>query len=701
MAIMTDEKRKLHSKLLAYKSSSEKFLSEIHSNYRSWLRFSLGEEQWSSDNAAKRQGRVTDTFNITQGYVYKALNPGLEAPAGINVYSSDPAQDELAQKLQGVFRRIQYESDFDSVTAKVRELTMRGGLGAWQVRVYEKDEPDGQETLVPSYEIVLELIQDPTQVLIDPLCRKADRSDARFQIRKAKMPSIEFARSWPHAQISQEILGKIGELGDDESSMDGEDEDRRELHSDDRGSDGVLDTEEVTYYEGWIKDGESVFCIYFTDDEILSEDHEYKGSFLPLILEMGPSFVSDDGKLKISCITELVKPPQQAYNWLLSEGLSQIATRPRIGTIAEDESIEGYETEWTDAAYKPVPVARYRKGGQVPQIPDQAPPPTGYMQLADMMITTANLITQQFPSDLQQAQSKIDTPSGEAIKQQRAASSISTYHYEVEHKSKLKLCGNIMLDLHTKYFNDDSVQVSLDSDNKPTLVSFGPGETEGAWNADLAGAKLGIIISSGPSIASQRDDLLDSMSQLTTNPQAAAILIPWIVRLKNIAGSEEIADQLQEVMWPPQVMQAWLKKHSGDPKSGELQQAMKQQAMQQTIDGLKGALKQTIAHIQELQQAEQAKQAEIQGKLQVEQAKGQVGLQQSRERNAADLQREQIRSETEIQRETIQTQGALDEAGIRIEGDKEIEAMRSTNELIALAHRITPETPPENPTIFQ
>lgn len=592
-------------KILAIDATCTSTWSPIHDKARDMLAFAMGAEdaQWDPVVLMERNGRAAQQYPIVKAIGNQIKNPILESPPEISVYPGDGANKTSATAVNGLLRHIQYKSQASRAYMHAFDGMLYGGVGAWRISLEDEGEAGDKE-------ICIEYVEDPTCIEWGP-CRKPDYSDARYVRLKDQVAAYDVRERW----------------GDKVALADSDDDDL------------------IPIYELWIKEGrgadKKVMC-YVHDEEgtILETISDYKGKDLPVVMLSAPSAVIK-GKLNFFPLTYELVAVQREINWLKSEAVSVVAAHPKSKWLAEDGAIdEGDVPSYAGSAASDADaILYYKKGHEKPDLIPPPDPPVGYMQLAQSNLQMARDITGIYPDQGQQIQGKMDQASGKALKQQRAISNVAGAYYADELKNGLRRTGEILLDLIKHYMNDDKKRISLGGDMSANLVSFGPAMLADVQNVDLEEGEYGVVISSGASYATQREELLDRLGEMASrDPQVFHLIADYIVEQWPIPGTEELADRFRIALLPPNVQQMIAQKQSNDPRQQAQALMMQLQMMSKTNNDLQQTIKALIEHVGKLDAALKDKSEEIQSRERVAQMSNETTLHKTDADNATKVQ---------------------------------------------------------------
>lgn len=585
-----------------------KHWAKAHTKYADRLAFSFGvpDKQWDPEALALRTlaKRPALQYPIVSAFIRPTVNAVKEAPPEITVFPISDATKQDAQLVSGLFRYLQTKAQAPRAYLYALDHAMRATISGFRIipkKVRRKVDID------------IKPLMDMTKVFIDPAAQALDYADAKWVIIESTVSKRDYDADFPDGRASA-VDGKVTlyeawcleDLEDDEVS------------------DGFEDEE---------SEAVKMHVYIFDEFEVLDYIGDYPGTILPFFFLTGER-VDLEGEVELYCVTDDLIAPQRTLNWLESEAIASIASAPKAQWLADDDAFGDFEEDFENAATDPVAILHHKPGASVKQI-EAPPPPTGFIELSNLNIERARLITGIYPDPSLQA--KADAPSGKAIKQQQMGSGINMFHYVDGLNNLLARAGECLLELGVKYLNNDELRISMGADGQPTIVSFGPTEMPGVKNLDLARCKLGCTFSSGPAYASQREALISQIMDLgAQHPQVMSVLIDWVVAQANLPGSEEIVDRLRATL-PPQIQEVLQQHKQGDPsvQLAAMRQQMqeigkKSQALQQMLEKVTKALNDTQQELAQEKAANQTKvaiaQADNQTKLQINEQDNQTRL---------------------------------------------------------------------------
>ena len=638
--------------LRRYADDVKTYWGERDRQFRMLLKFAYAIDDLISGDQLNPTPSV-GKYNIIKAQINQIVNPVIDAPPEITVYPGDGADKTGATALGGLLRHIQYECSAPQTYAQSLRTTVAGGLGAWKVVIDEDD--DGKP--IP----MIEAIEDPTSVHFDMASRRRDRRDARFVTHEFTLAVDDFEEKYPDAQVPT--------------------------------TDNPIQTSEtaeiVHLVEIWVKvkrDGESAVNRYvISENEIVETDDGYPGDALP-VFQMSAPWLEIDAKYVLMPLTFDLIDSQREISYWKTQMAKLIGRSPKsqwmadTGSIATEDQAD-YADSAIDEEAKAILFYDSKNGTKQKPTPI-APPelPTSYIQLVQSNLAFARDITGIYPDQGQQTAQGADQASGVAIKQQRSVASISSAHFHDELNYNLRRTGNCLVNLAKAIMNDDTVRVSMLGDNSTQLVSFGPTRIErpGVSNVDLDSGKYGVVISSGSSYATQKQELLQTLGEMASkNEKVFELVADYLVGQWALPGTEDLQERLQVGLLPPEVQKMLAQKQGNDP-------AKRAQQLQLQLQNAKQIEQQLTQHLtlvsQELQKISEEYKT-LKGDKETD-AQLKIALQKM----ADDLERLRIESAERIamHRGAIETQIADSKNDVTLETT----AMKSQTEIgkAAMAH---------------
>lgn len=519
--------------------------------------------------AGDKEGYV---FNVLPAFVHAVTNVARQSPPGIKIDAISDATSEMARQRQGLVRAIEYECNAQQAYLYALEGAAKGGIG-W-VRVAVVEDASGEKR------IMIKSIIDPRSVVTEPR-QRPDLTDTPWIAYELEMTGSEYKAEFPCGTATNDDYAR------------------------------------VVVTEMWEMRGGKMYQCIFDEKEILTEETEYPGLILPLVPVTG-EFRLIDKEWHYAGIVRDVVTTQRKINYLETEALQQMANAPKAGFVGDEDADTGHERAWANANRERRTILRKKKGSEIVPVPP-APAPSGHMALAEQSYGMISQITGIKPS----FGAQLDMVSGKSVRYQQGQASISNYHLLDSLANMVRRVGEIVNDLIPHYYNDDRIRMILGEDQSVTPVSFGPNEIPNATNHDLSKGRYAVRISAGPAYGSQKDAIMDQLAEFARmDPEVMRVFAPFFMRAINLAGADDLANQLKMLL-PPPVQQ--MLASQGDPAmlaqqmQGQLQQAGQQfQQMQGYIQQLEAKLKEATDRNATTVQVEQMREASAERLAQLE-----------------------------------------------------------------------------------
>ena len=618
-AVAVGDTDSAHAQIIKTWTGAKAAWADIHSDYVSDQQFADGE-QW---DAKVKQARVAANLSvlvynqIPSKYKYIVNNFRRNVP-GVKVHPiSDGANANTARVFDGILKYLQHKHNAKQAYAHALTCAVIGGIGAWKVLPVR--DRDGE------YDIEIQRILDPTTVYVDPNAIRQDFSDAKYVFQSFWISKEQFKVDYGEdAEVSD-----IGEA-----------------------TRGMFTQHSVQLLEYWCLNEETGYWeqTILSGSQILSENKEYRGRYMPIILVTGEEKHVDNNRTYKGIVRDVVDM-QILLNLSKSKTADYIARSSNQQWLAEAAQIEGFEELWLSSNVNGVPVLPYNAtAAGAPQRLEAPSPPAGFMQIsteADNDIRQAVGIRdplEAMPSNVAQ----------KTVEMQVSQSNVGTYEYIDRVKDMIKYSAQVILDLIPYYFGYPHMREIMGIDSQVSTIPVNvPYDDNGeVVMHDLASGRYGVSISDGPSYDSQRSEASDKLMQLAqAYPQFMQLAGDILFRNFDFDGASEIADRLRSQI-PPEILAASTASNADGSASGN-KQALLMSQMQQ----LQQLLQQAQAQIAQQQQQIQALTMDIQ----TETTKQQTRLNVDLALKAAELRNQQ-------------TLLAMQQRGKLLETDRKIEA---------------------------
>lgn len=629
------------------------------------LKFSRLGEQWPEDMQRRRklEGRPCLTINRMPSFIRQVVNDSRQNKPSIVFHPVEDGDVDTAQVMNGLMRNIEYTSNADIAYDTAIDFAVSMGFGYIRVHTdYSYDDAFTQD-------IKIARIANPFTVYGDPMSTSPDGSDWKVAFVTDVLKKSEFKKRYPGAQLSD---------------ADG-DNDALEWFSDDgiriaewwrreelptsllQLSDGM-----VMFEDDYLKNKDIYDAIGITvtntrpsitckvTQRIMSgadilETNPWAGRYIPIVPVYGDE-VNVEGKRHFLSLIRFAKDAQRMHNYWRTTSTELVALAPRAPFIGPKGAFDTDVDKWGTANTEPHAFMEY-DGDIPPQRQPFSGVPAGALQEALNASDDMKAIMGVYDASLG---ARSNETSGRAIIARQREGDVSTFHFIDNLTRSIRQVGRICCDLIPKIYNEERIIRVLgeDGSNEQVKINGQYEDEQGMVKMhDLTAGKYDLVVESGPSFTTRREEAANQMMQLVQAfPQAAPLIGDLIAKNLDWPGADDIAERLK-IMLPPQLQQ----KDQQIPP--QIQQQLQQ--MQQTIQ-------QGTQALQQLQQEnQQLKQADMQMKGQELQQDGalQAAEIQIKEREIAIKEREVALKEKQLEMEAWQAMNSAMNPPVNQPGD--------------------------------
>ena len=599
-------------------SDAEDGFNTNRENARDDIKFARLGEQWDQADKDNREteGRPCLTINRLPAFIRQVVNDARLNSPSIKVHPADDNSDiELAEIMTDIVRNIEYTSNAEIAYDNALEDAVTSGFGYFRVDIdYAFDD-------VFEMDLKIERIADPLSVYQDPYSREADASDWTYCFVVENIQKDLFKSSYPNADCSDWEGDTGGWITEDTVRLAEywtREEVETELHL---MSDGttinaeqyeknkqLFDTSGLTITQTRPSKTHKVMQYLLTSSEVL-ETNEWAGKYIPICPVYGDEVIDEDERHFISLVRP-AKDAQRNYNYWRTASTEKVALATKAPWIGSTGSFDTDRRNWETANTETHPFLEY--DGPIP--PQQLPP-----SMADAgSITEALNASDDLKNimGIQDASLGIagNETSGKAINARQREGDISTFHFIDNLSRGIRYAGRVLLDLIPHVYNKPRVMRIMGADGTPDSVQVNEEfELNGMTKMhDLTKGKYDLIVTTGPSYTSKRDEAATQMTELLRSfPQAAPIIGDLVAKALDWPGADEIAKRLK-TMLPPEIQA--MEKMDGLPPEAQSAIAQAQQQvnqLKQVIDQGKQILGQKDEQIKGLELEKKSKNDEL------------------------------------------------------------------------------------------
>jgi hypothetical protein len=545
------------------------------------LKFSNPAEpqQWEKKTITDRAGRPTLTMDNTNQFIQQVVNDGRRnTPSIQTIPENSGANVQVSQQLNGRIRHIEYASRAGIAYDTSLEYSARVGQGWIIVAPKLLDgEKNHQEPRIYGCD-------DPLAACLDGDSTEFDGSDAMFGFYETTMSEATFKRRWPNARVSP---------FESEGGFDWFDRkgirvaqywavtEKKTNHIEFTGADGNrMVLTEAEYWDMAKKTGvkpeplSTFFAVersvkhYTMSGVEFVEETDFPSKWIGLVPVYG-HVLRVEGKRYVCGLTRRLRDGQRFHNYQMSSLAETLLSQPKAPFMAAGRAIEGYEEHWkalNEGNPTYVPYNDIDDDGNAIEMPQRlgAPQfPVAFANAANLGINEMQAAVGMFKSTLGQQSNAV---SGRAKQADKVEGDNATFNFHDNQRRSLEQVGRIVVDMDIR-LNDTARDVRILGMNadKSTFVRIDPDMQEPvkqdakgnvtAFNPGLG--EYGIVVKTGPSYATQREELADRLTQLGQgNPQLGAALAPLLVKMEDLPEADKVA-RICLALLPPPVQEAY------------------------------------------------------------------------------------------------------------------------------------------------
>jgi hypothetical protein len=551
-------------------------------------------KQWPDGVEKQRMddGRPCLVINRMPAFIRQVVNQARDNRPSMEVIPADSKADpQTAEIMSGLIRNIEVSSDADIAYDTAIEAAVAGGFGYFRLNVaFASDDTFDKD-------IVVERISDPLTVYGDPEATSVDGSDWNCAFIVSRLTKDEFEAKYGDAEpVDWDDLEAIGAPWcDGEHVLIAEYWRREEVEheivalADPMGSTITVSVEKLEEspedYEGYSPVGEprsvkthKVTQYIVSGAEVL-ETVEWPGKYIPIIPVYGDETIIE-GERTFKSLIHDAKDAQREHNYWRSMAAETIALAPKVPFIGPKGAFDSDVSKWSTANDASHAFIEY-DGPVGPQRQGYAGPSAGELQQAIAAIDDMKAIIGIYDASLGQ---RSNETSGVAIRQRQRQGDVATFHFLDNLNRSIRHAGRVTIDLIAKVYSVSRVVRTLGQDMKPQNVQIGPQAEHGQMMQqaqmqgnpisriyDLSLGKYDLVVKSGPSFGTQREEARAELVEIIkTLPASAPILGPMYLRNSDWPGADDAADKMeQQAQGGP------------DPKQVQQQMGQMQGALQQ------------------------------------------------------------------------------------------------------------------------
>lgn len=579
------------------------------------LKFARLGEQWPE--AIKRQRELEHrpclTVNRMPAFIRQVVNDSRQNKPSIIFHPVEDGDVETAEIMNGLMRNIEYTSNADIAYDTAIDFAVSMGFGYIRVDTdYSYDDAFDQDIRILQ-------VPNPFSVYGDPLSTSADGSDWKVAFVTDILKKKDFERQYPDAEISDadgdgDALEWFGDDGIRIAEWWQKEDVPGKIVQLSNGiilaSEKYLEAKDIYDMMGLVVTGErdtktcKVTQRIISGSEVL-ETNPWAGKYIPIVPVYGDE-VNVEGKRHFLSLIRFAKDSQQMHNFWRTASTELVALAPKAPFIGPKGSFDSDSDKWATAntathsyiEFDPV------EGQTPPQRQAFAGVPAGALQEALNASDDMKSIMGLYDASMG---ARSNETSGKAIMARQREGDVSTFHFIDNMTRAIRQVGRICGDLIPKVYNTQRMIRVIGEDGTNDQVKInGEFEKDGKQKIyDLTSGKYDLIVKSGPSFTTRREEAATQMMELLRAfPQAAPIIGDLIAKNLDWPGADEIAKRLK-AMLPPNLQE----QEGGEEIPPHIQQMIEQGKAQMQQMGQ--AIQQLQQENEQLKQEKGNKQAEL------------------------------------------------------------------------------------------
>jgi hypothetical protein len=599
-------------------SDAKDAVREQYERIRDDFRFSnpAEPEQWDSWAKTARAGRPMHTLDRTNQYVQHVVNKHRASKTSADVFPVDGGADvDVAKKLKGIIRHIEYVSKADIAWDTASDHQARGGLG-W-IRVLPKI-ANGETN---EQDIIIQRVHDPLSCLLDPNSTEPDGSDAMFGFCETTVTDTAFKRLYPKAK--KDSFDSEGWFGDDAIRIaeyfrvvetngkkltivmpDGQKmlvtEDEYMALSQSIGYMPNVEQDAKGNPAWTITTSRKVMWSKMTGSEIL-EETEFPSQWIGIVPVLGHELWVDNKRFLCGLVRRL-RDGQKLHNFEMSALTEALMVQPKAPFMVDERGIVGHEDEWQQLNKGNPAYITYNgvdEQGQPVNAPIRLSPPNfpvAYANSANLAVLEMEASIGMYKASMGQQSNAI---SGRAKLADKEAGDTATFHFADNRRVAQEQVYRIVVDMIPRVYDGTRQAKILGEDGQSSTIAIDPRLPDAK---QMEGGKIVAInpgvgrydvrVKIGASYATIRDEMATKLQELGKgNPVLAAALTPILMKLADMPEADKVA-RIAMAMLPPEVQKAYNEEDNADmPPAAKSQIAQQGQQIQQMADAMDQASK--------------------------------------------------------------------------------------------------------------
>lgn len=592
-------------------------------------RFVAGE-QWDAIVRQRRTAanKPTLTINRLPAYVAQLVGNRRLNDTGIRVQPDSGGDKKVAEVREGLIRSIQKLSRAQHAYDTAFQQVVIGGLGNFQVHLdYAHDDVFEQDIRIAA-------IPNPLSVVWDRASVEPTGSDAEHVFVVDSLPSDEFKRRYPKAQVGEwnsdlnssrhgygfsadgvQVLSfwrmrsrtrtvALLNSGAIEDVTDIPVEEWFDLVASAAGGEPLVREVQRKYAQLYI-------C---SNQDILAGPYDLPVQRVPVFRVPGWELLIEGDRIRWGLI-RFARDPQRLHNYWRSVIAEKLVGAPKAKWKAADTAVEGREQQWRESHLSDDPLLVWNANSGQP--PERVDP----VQMEAALIQEAGLASQDIRDVLNIHEANLgmesNEVSGRAIMARQRVGEMGTVIYDDNLNAAIEEAGRVINHLIPFVYDTPRTVKVLGADMRTEqLVRVNDDADPGS--VDITLGKYSVTVATGPSYTTRRVEAREEMmAMVNAMPNTMGIAADKIVEAQDWPGAEEIARRLRTQLPPGMVSEQDMDEAQQAQQQAAAQAAQEQAALQQQLIQLEIEEKRVDLALRQVEIAEkQAKIVEAQARAQ-------------------------------------------------------------------------------------
>ncbi len=530
---------------------------------------------WDDDAETKRANRPRYSIDRISSGLDQVVGDQRQNRMGIKIEPESEGEETIAKILTGRIRSIeQINSAQNSYDNAFRE-SLEGGYGGWRILTEFENETSFDQRIV-----IKPILSAASALYFSAESTHYTKSDALEAWVISWLPISTFKSVYPNASPSnfgpdlpinsayrswytgEKIRvaeywykkskkiniglmsdGRVIDLKEEKQVLD-------ELLE--QGVELIKERETETF---------SVEMCHMSGSEFLTAPELWAGKYIPLVPLYGKQ-ATVDGKNYTRGMIRKAKDPQRIYNYAISSAIEATALTPKDPIWMTTAQMAGHERSLKSFPTQNSPFMFYTSDPNAPGPPQRGGAPQLQQSLLQQIEQAASDIYHTTGIEPASMGNSPELKSGKAIIAQQRMGDRGSYVYTNNLEKSLKYTGEILIDLIPKIDDTPRTVKTLSLDGQSEQIEINTPQIDERGQAiidrqtgeqvivnDLSKGEYSVVITTGPSFATQRQETVAQLTELASNNEMVSQLaLDLIIDNMNLNNGDEIKARVRKQM---------------------------------------------------------------------------------------------------------------------------------------------------------